>query len=513
MIALAVQIAFVASIALALACGPMRRLPAARHATLVCALLVIAAAPLWPRLAARVSWRGPVIGHIGGSAVAHDDDVVIVASVRANSPPPAAAIARPRPTSPIGDRVFGVWASGIAVLLSRLLYGVIAGSRLVRRAGPVQVVDGIPFRVSDDIAGPASVGVLRPIVLIPNALMKTLSPQQLRQVLTHERAHARRGDHLVVLLQRLVAAAWWPHPLVHLLGRVLDRAREERCDNDVVLAGHDRIDYARTLADVADWMSGRSFEPSSAGLAFISSNHLERRIAGLVDERRNLMTRAPLPLIGIALAVFAGAAVLLSCATGVGRAAEDRRAVNFVATPLPSSLPLYEIKFDLGDAEFADGDSITIEHVLCTGEKLGIGEIAIVRGKYTLASHETADLEFHVTAKSPNPTPVDPRQRLTVKKGSGTFELRHALWDGYPHISFNQGSAFGGVYFGVGDSVLKNKGWTFKENAADAAATKAALEFKAARDAEFQRALRQYHDEVKRALGGATSQPSATTTP
>ena len=126
---------------------------------------------------------------------------------------------------------------------------------------------------------------------------------------------------------------------------------------------------------------------------------------------------------------------------------------------------LHDIKFELGEAEFADGDNITIEQVLCTGEKLGIGEIAIVRGTYTLASHDEATLAFFVTAASPQGTPIDARQRTVVKKGTGSFELRHALWDGYPHISFypaKGGSCFGGVYFGVGDSVLKQKGWSYK---------------------------------------------------
>jgi hypothetical protein len=154
--------------------------------------------------------------------------------------------------------------------------------------------------------------------------------------------------------------------------------------------------------------------------------------------------------------------VLVSCSTGTARAADGKTAA---APATQASLPLHEIKFELGDAEFADGDNITIEQVLCTGEKLGIGEIAIVRGTYTLASHDEAQLGFHVTARSPNPTPINPRQQQLVKKGSGSFELRHALWDGYPHVTFyptKAGSGFGGVYFGVGDSVLKKKGWSYK---------------------------------------------------
>jgi len=323
--------------------------------------------------------------------------------------------------------------------------------------------------MSDEVAGPVCVGLLRPIVLMPPRLLDQLSPAQVPQVLAHECAHARRGDHLVALLQRLLAAAWWPHPLVHLLNRSLDRAREERCDNHVVLAGHDRADYARTLLRVAEWMSRRSARHVPGALALTRRKNLERRIAGLVDERRNLMTRTPLPLIALALLGFAGGAILVSCTTGVARAAADHEGATLTLARAPAatqpSLPLNEIKFELGEAEFAEGDDIKIEQVLCTGDKLGIGEICIVRGTYTLASHDDAMLAFFVTANSPQGTPIDPRQRTIVNKGTGKFELRHALWDGYPHVSFyptKAGNGFGGVYFGVGESVLKKKGWSYQ---------------------------------------------------
>jgi hypothetical protein len=209
---------------------------------------------------------------------------------------------------------------------------------------------------------------------------------------------------------------------------------------------------------VAESTSGRPQPQLPGALALTRRRNLQRRIANLVDERRIVMTRASLPLIVLALAGFAGAAVLVSCSARTARGADD----NGAAAATQPSLPLREIKFELGEAEFADGDNITIQQVLCTGERLGIGEIAIVRGTYTLASHDYAELAFFVTAQSPNPTPIDPRQRTLVKKGTGTFELRHALWDGYPHVSFYQGNAFGGVYFGVGDSVLRKKGWSYK---------------------------------------------------
>jgi hypothetical protein len=454
------EVTVVASLALALAHVALRRRPAGRHAVLVCALIVIAAAPVWARIARDLHWRGPTVLLVRETP--HASAAVHVDALEAMP-----AIASRRSAVSVFGAIAIIWSAGTVYLLLRLLHGVVVAGRLARRGTPLPLIGGGDVRVTDRVAGPVCVGIFRPVVLVPSRLMDELTAEQLRQVLAHECAHARRGDHLVALLEQLVAAAWWPHPMIHWLNRSLDRAREERCDNQVVQAGHDRLDYARTLLKVAGWMSGRVDERRITrvpGALALTRRNLERRIAGLVDQRRNLMTKASLSLIVLALAGFAGGAVLISCTTGVARA-DDGSTLTLANGPATQpSLPLHEIKFELGEAEFADGDNITIEQVLCTGEKLGIGEIAIVRGTYTLASHDEAQLAFFVTANSPQGTPIDARQVTMVKKGTGKFELRHALWDGYPHISFypKQGNGFGGVYFGVGDSVLKKKGWSYQ---------------------------------------------------
>jgi hypothetical protein len=52
-------------------------------------------------------------------------------------------------------------------------------------------------------------------------------------------------------------------------------------------------------------------------------------------------------------------------------------------------------------------------------------------------------------------------QRIVVDKGEGRFKLIFYMWyNGNPHVSFypaEGGSVFGGVYFGTGDSLLKEK--------------------------------------------------------
>ena len=161
------------------------------------------------------------------------------------------------------------------------------------------------------------------------------------------------------------------------------------------------------------------------------------------------------PLFSLcAVTAFAAIAMLASCAASGPRK----------ATPIASTvdgLRLYEVHPEIGASDLENGDKVRIDLVLCTSETIKPGEICIVRGTYTLASHDAADLSFYITAtKGSGISDVDRRQILSVKRGSGTFELRHVLSEGWPHLSFYAGGgSIGGVYFGQGESLLKIMPW------------------------------------------------------
>jgi len=126
----------------------------------------------------------------------------------------------------------------------------------------------------------------------------------------------------------------------------------------------------------------------------------------------------------------------------------------------------YALPYELGDWEFAPGDKIMIEELRGTGQTITTGQTYCVTGSYTLASKDHADLSFFATTKNPNPTPIDPKQTVRIKKGSGSFRLIKTMnEDGYLHVSFYSGSSFGGVYFGQGEWVLHDKHFSLLQDA------------------------------------------------
>jgi hypothetical protein len=123
----------------------------------------------------------------------------------------------------------------------------------------------------------------------------------------------------------------------------------------------------------------------------------------------------------------------------------------------------YAVPFELGDAAFVPGDAIVIQDLRGSTNTIAIGHTYLVTGTYTLSSRDEAQLAFYVSSRTASgPSLVDPRQVVRVKKGTGTFALMKTMQEeGYPHLSFyptSSGGDLGGVYFGQGDSVLRNRG-------------------------------------------------------
>jgi hypothetical protein len=133
-----------------------------------------------------------------------------------------------------------------------------------------------------------------------------------------------------------------------------------------------------------------------------------------------------------------------------------------------------QLKFELGDSEFTPGDSIAIQELRGSSDIIQRGGIYCVIGTYTLASEDQADLSFFATTTNRTPTPIDPQQTMRVAKGSGSFRLMKRMTeDGYLHVTFysrKNGQGFGGVYFGQGEGVLKEKHFTYRAAGAHSAA-------------------------------------------
>ncbi len=157
---------------------------------------------------------------------------------------------------------------------------------------------------------PMVVGWFSPVVLVPVSAFTSLSPDQLRAVLTHELAHIRRHDHLSNAVQLFVEAVLFFHPVTWWLSKQVRAEREHCCDDATVRTAVNPRVFAEALAQLEMFRSCHS----QAALAATGGPFMDRitRILGIDNRPR----RTPAWRSGIALA--AGALV---AAAGIAHAA------------------------------------------------------------------------------------------------------------------------------------------------------------------------------------------------
>lgn len=133
------------------------------------------------------------------------------------------------------------WALGSALMLGRIGLGLAWVARARRRSRPAPAewqgrLDGlarrlglrraVSLRLLPALDGPIALGMLRPCVLLPAALLSRLPVDLVEALLAHELAHVRRWDYLANLLQSAVEALLFFHPVVWWLSTRMRAERE-----------------------------------------------------------------------------------------------------------------------------------------------------------------------------------------------------------------------------------------------------------------------------------------------
>jgi beta-lactamase regulating signal transducer with metallopeptidase domain len=233
--------------------------------------------------------------------------------------------------------IVALWLLGVVLMLLRAAAGVLWVQR-VRECATLAIGDDLQRRfdalvarmrvgrsvrlraiasgvdaIDSPIVSPMAAGVLAPIVILPTALLARMPIDLLEALIAHELAHVRRHDYLVNLLQTIVEALLFYHPVVWWLSRRIRHERELVADDIAVQA----LDAPRRLAvalaeldrlraeydDAAHDIAGFPVMLSQAA----HGGQLMSRIQRLVKPKR--------PALGNALVVplFGLAAIGLAC--------------------------------------------------------------------------------------------------------------------------------------------------------------------------------------------------------
>jgi len=101
--------------------------------------------------------------------------------------------------------------------------------------------------LSQQIDVPSVIGFIKPVILLPAAIINRLTTEQLEAVLLHELAHIKRNDYFINLLQSFVEIVLCFNPFVKLLSNYIKQERENCCDDWVINYQYNKYQYANAL--------------------------------------------------------------------------------------------------------------------------------------------------------------------------------------------------------------------------------------------------------------------------
>jgi len=174
-----------------------------------------------------------------------------------------------------------LWALGTLAVAARWFTRWRLVRRALRQSTESSLAFVIPVRFSSSQLEPGVVGILRPVLLLPEGMEERLTPAQMRAVLAHEACHVAWRDNLAAALHMLVEALFWFHPLTWWLGRRLVEERERACDEYVLAGGHAPESYAEGILNVCEHYL-KSRLPCVSG---VSGADLRKRIEGIMNIR------------------------------------------------------------------------------------------------------------------------------------------------------------------------------------------------------------------------------------
>lgn len=195
--------------------------------------------------------------------------------------------------SPWPEVFIAVWLCGLFFLLLRWMCDWRAIRATLRSATRISLPIDVPVFATSRTIEPGIVGILRPVLLLPEQIVDTLPAPQLRSILAHETCHVRRHDNLTAAMHMAVEAIFWFHPAVWWIERCLIEERERACDEAVLQLGNKAEVYAESILNVCRIYT-ESRIPCVSGIA---GSDLKQRIRRIMEKPAALKLDLPRKLL------------------------------------------------------------------------------------------------------------------------------------------------------------------------------------------------------------------------
>jgi bla regulator protein BlaR1 len=156
----------------------------------------------------------------------------------------------------------------------------------------------IKVAFSEFIDVPCITGYFKPLILLPLSISTYLTSQEIAAILLHELAHIKRNDYLLNLLQQAIGILLFFNPFSGLICRIINRERENCCDDMVVRTTGSPLIYAQALLKL------EQNKPQDLHLALAATGkkyHLLNRIERIMKTKKTTVNIRPALIVLVLL--------------------------------------------------------------------------------------------------------------------------------------------------------------------------------------------------------------------
>lgn len=202
----------------------------------------------------------PIVVH---SSVPKDATVVEHESATATEPSAVQPALGEIDIRPWLGTIVAIWAIGVAFLCTRLLTGWLSLRRIIATAclptdkalltrferliEHVQLKRFVVLLETTQSVVPMVVGWIKPVVIVPTAMLSGMTAIQVEAILAHELAHIRRQDYVLNILQNFIDTIFFYHPAVWWISKQIREERENCCDDVATAICGSPTEYVRAL--------------------------------------------------------------------------------------------------------------------------------------------------------------------------------------------------------------------------------------------------------------------------
>lgn len=115
----------------------------------------------------------------------------------------------------------------------------------------------VTIRLNPSLTTPFSMGIFRPVIVIPEVMIRQFSEVEIEGILQHEYNHIHHGHLILYFVFDCFRIIWFMNPLIHLCSRWMKDDLELLCDHDTIHSGEISPDvYGMLLIRSLDCIDG-----------------------------------------------------------------------------------------------------------------------------------------------------------------------------------------------------------------------------------------------------------------